>query len=164
MNTLKKTWELKDSIVLLRILIGWHFLYEGIIKLYNPDWTSFGYLASAQGPLKPFFTALTGETMIVWVDGLNMAALIIVGLTLTLGFFEKTGAFIGIGLLALYYLAHPSFPWLTQVNVEGSYWFVNKNSIELVACMVIFQYPTAQYFGLARLFGKNKKTFKTSTL
>ena len=164
MNTLKKTWELKDSIVLLRILIGWHFLYEGIIKLYNPDWTSFGYLASAQGPLKPFFTALTGETMIVWVDGLNMAALIIVGLTLTLGFFEKTGAFIGIGLLALYYLAHPSFPWLTQVNVEGSYWFVNKNLIELVACMVIFQYPTAQYFGLARLFGKNKKTFKTSTL
>ena len=164
MNTLKKTWELKDSIVLLRVLIGWHFLYEGIIKLYNPDWTSFGYLASAQGPLKPFFTALTGETMLIWVDGLNMAALIIVGLTLTLGFFEKTGAFIGIGLLALYYLAHPSFPWLTEVNVEGSYWFVNKNLIELVACMVIFQYPTAQYFGLSRLFGKNKTTYKTSTL
>ena len=164
MNTLKKTWELKDSIVLLRILIGWHFLYEGIIKLYNPDWTSFGYLASAQGPLKPIFAALTSDMMIGWVDGLNMAALIIVGLTLTLGFFEKTGAFIGMGLLALYYLAHPSFPWLTQVNVEGSYWFVNKNLIELVACLVVFQYPTAQYFGLARLFGKNKSTFKTSTL
>jgi len=164
MNTPKKSWELKDSIVLLRILIGWHFLYEGIIKLYNPDWTSFGYLASAQGPLKPFFTALTGETTLVWVDGLNMAALIIVGLTLTLGFFEKMGAFIGMGLLAMYYLAHPSFPWLTEVNVEGSYWFVNKNLIELVACLVIFQYPTARYFGLARLFGKNKTTFKTSTL
>jgi thiosulfate dehydrogenase [quinone] large subunit len=61
-------------------------------------------------------------------------------------------------------MAHPSFPWLSQVNVEGSYWFVNKNLIELVACMVIFQYPTAQYFGLARLFGKNKTTKKTSTL
>ena len=164
MNTLKKTWELKDSIVLLRILIGWHFLYEGIIKLYNPDWTSFGYLASAQGPLKPIFAALTSDMMIGWVDGLNMAALIIVGLTLTLGFFEKTGAFIGMGLLALYYLAHPSFPWLTQVNVEGSYWFVNKNLIELVACLVVFQHPTAQYFGLERLFGKNESTFKTSTL
>jgi len=164
MTTPKKTWELKDSVVLLRILIGWHFLYEGIIKLYNPDWTSFGYLASAQGPLKPVFTALTSETILVWVDGLNMAALIIVGLTLTLGFFEKIGAFIGMGLLALYYAAHPSFPWLTEVNVEGSYWFVNKNLIELVACLVIFQYPTAQYFGLARLFGKNKPTLKTTTL
>jgi thiosulfate dehydrogenase [quinone] large subunit len=164
MTTLKKTWELQDSVVLLRILIGWHFLYEGIIKLYNPDWTSFGYLASAQGPLKPVFTALTSEIMLGWVDGLNMAALIFVGLTLTLGFFEKTGAFVGMGLLALYYVAHPSFPWLTEVNVEGSYWFVNKNLIELVACLVLFQYPTAQYFGLARLFGNKKTKLNTTTL
>lgn len=163
MTTSKKSWELRDSIVLLRILIGWHFLYEGIIKLYNPDWTSYGYLASAQGPLKPFFAALTSESVMGIVDGLNMAALIIVGLTLTLGFFEKIGAFIGMGLLALYYLAHPSFPWLTEVNVEGSYWFVNKNLIELVACLVIFQFPTAHYFGLSRLFAKNKNSIKTTT-
>jgi len=164
MTTPVKSRGLNTSVALLRILIGWHFLYEGIIKIYNPDWTSFGYLASAQGPLKPVFTALTGETLIGWVDGLNMAALIIVGLTLTLGFFEKIGAFVGMGLLALYYLAHPSFPWLTEVNVEGSYWFVNKNLIELVACLVIFQYPTAHYFGLARIFGKNKSTLKTTTV
>lgn len=162
MTTSKKKWELKDSIVLLRILIGWHFLYEGIIKLYNPDWTSIGYLASAQGPLKPLFTSLTNESIIGWVDGMNMAALIIVGLTLTLGFFEKAGAFIGMGLLGLYYLAHPSFPWLTEVNVEGSYWFVNKNLIELVACMIIFQFPTASYFGLSRLFNTKKNTLKTT--
>ena len=151
-------------LTVLRILVGWHFLYEGIIKLYNPDWTSFGYLASAQGPFKPFFTALTNQSMIGWVDGFNMAALIIVGLTLTLGFFEKTGAFIAMGLLALYYLAHPSFPWLAEVNVEGSYWFVNKNLIELAACFVLFQFPTAHYFGLARLFGHNNKTLKTTKL
>lgn len=154
LNKLK--WELKDSVTLMRIFIGWHFLYEGIVKMYNPDWTSFGYLASAQGPLKPLFLTLTSPSIIAWVDMLNMAALILVGLTLILGFFEKLGAFVGIGLLALYYLAHPSFPWLTQVNVEGSYWFVNKNLIELVACMVIYQYPTANYFGLRRIFNKNK--------
>ncbi|REE79749.1 thiosulfate dehydrogenase [quinone] large subunit [Lutibacter oceani] len=154
LNKLK--WELRDSVTLMRIFIGWHFLYEGIVKMYNPDWTSFGYLASAQGPLKPLFLALTNPSIIAWVDILNMAALILVGLTLILGFFEKLGAFVGIGLLALYYLAHPSFPWLTQVNVEGSYWFINKNLIELVACMVIYQYPTANYFGLGRIFNKNK--------
>lgn len=87
---------------------------------------------------------------------LNMAALIVVGLTLTLGIFEKLGAFVGIGLLAIYYLAHPSFPWLTQINVEGSYWFVNKNLIELVACLIIYQLPTGHYFGLKRIFNKNK--------
>ncbi len=138
----------KISIALLRIFVGWHFLYEGVIKLYNPEWTSFGYLASAQGPLKPFFTLLTQQSLLGWVDLLNITALLVVGITFTLGIFERKAAVIGIGLLALYYLAHPSFPWLPQVNVEGSYWFVNKNLIELVACLVVFNYPTGKFFGL----------------
>ena len=154
----KKIWELKDSVVLMRIFIGWHFLFEGIIKFYNPDWTSYGYLASAQGPLKTVFLALTGEGVIEWVDALNMTALIVVGLTLVLGIFEKLGAFVGIALLAMYYSAHPSFPWLMEANVEGSYWFVNKNLIELAACLVIYQFPTSQYFGLKRIFNKTTKT------
>ncbi len=164
MEISKKKWELKDTIVLLRLFIGWHFLYEGVIKLYNPDWTSLGYLASAQGPLQPLFTSLTGVAILPWVDALNWIALIVVGITLLLGVFEKVGALVGIGLLSLYYLAHPSFPWLDQVNVEGSYWFVNKNLIELVACIVIFQFPTGHYFGLARLLNKNKTQTKTEVL
>ena len=154
----KKIWELKDSVVLMRIFIGWHFLFEGIVKLFNPEWTSFGYLASAQGPLKTVFLALTSEGVIGWVDALNMTALILVGVTLILGIFEKFGAFVGIALLAMYYLAHPSFPWLPEANVEGHYWFVNKNLIELAACLVIYQFPTSQYFGLNRIFNKTTKT------
>lgn len=164
MTGINKKWDLKDSVVLMRIFIGWHFLYEGIIKMYNPDWTSYGYLASAQGPLKPVFTAFTDEALMGWVDGLNMAALIVVGLCFVLGIFEKKGALVGIGLLALYYLAHPSFPWITQVNVEGNYWFVNKNLIELAACMVIYQLPTGHYFGLGRIFNKNKTENKKDTV
>lgn len=158
---IKRKWQLKDSIVLLRVFIGWHFLYEGIIKLYNPDWTSMGYIASAQGPFKQIFHLLTNDSIIGWVDGLNMASLILVGISLVLGVREKLGAFIGIGLLAVYYLAHPSFPWLPQVNVEGSYWFVNKNLIELVACLVIYQFPTGHYFGVGYLLNRYKGLTKT---
>lgn len=160
MSEIKKTWSIKDSVVVLRILIGWHFLYEGIIKLYDPEWTSFGYLASAQGPLEDFFLAMTNDGIIDWTNGLNIAALIIVGLTLTLGIFEKIGAIIGIGLLAMYYLAHPAFPWLDQIRAEGNYWFVNKNLIELAALLVIYQLPTGDYFGLNRIIKKNKKDIK----
>lgn len=135
-------------ITLLRILIGWHFLYEGIMKLYNPDWTAFGYLATAQGPLKSIFSAMANESIIGLIDNLNMAALIIVGITLLLGVFERIGAVVGIGLLGMYYLAHPPFPGLTQLNVEGNYWFVNKNLIELVALVLIYFVPTGHKFGL----------------
>jgi thiosulfate dehydrogenase [quinone] large subunit len=143
------------TVTLLRVLIGWHFLYEGIMKMYNPDWTAFGYLATAQGPLKPVFTALANESVIGWVDTLNMLALVIVGITLLLGVFERIGALVGIGMLAMYYLAHPPFPGLTQLNVEGNYWFVNKNLIELVALVLIYHVPTGHQFGLA-YFKKNK--------
>ena len=143
--------KLRNTIVVLRIFIGWHFLYEGVIKLYNPDWTSFGYLATAQGPLKFLFLPLASENIIGWIDFMNYAALIIVGLSFLLGIYEKFGAFIGVVLLGMYYWAHPPFPWLTQLNVEGSYWFVNKNLIELVGCLIIYQLPTGRYFGIQRL-------------
>jgi len=153
---------LKNSMVLLRLFIGWHFLYEGVIKLYNPDWTSFGYLASAQGPFRPFFLWLTNDSLIGIADLGNIAALTFVGLSLVLGIFEKWGALVGACLLALYYLAHPSFPWVTQLNVEGSYWFINKNLIELIACVVIYQIPTSAFFGVQRILGKNEVQTETN--
>lgn len=161
MSGSKGRWELKHSIVLMRILIGWHFLYEGVIKLYNPDWTSFGYLATAQGPFKSVFLTISQEPFLVWADNLNWMALMFVGITLTLGVFEKWGAGVGIFLLALYYLAHPPFPWLQQVNVEGSYWFVNKNLIELVGCLIVLQHPTAKLFGLGSIWNRNKSLSNT---
>ena len=161
MTTTSNGWGLRRSIAFLRILIGWHFLYEGIVKVYNPDWTSFGYLASAQGPLKPVFQAMTSEAVLPWVDTLNWAALIFVGVTLILGVLERAGALVGFGLLMLYYLAHPSWPGMEQVNTEGSYWIVNKNLIEAVACLVLFYQPTGALFGLPRLFPKINPTTKT---
>lgn len=161
MSGSKSRWELRHSVALLRVFIGWHFLYEGVIKIYNPDWTSFGYLATAQGPLKPFFIWISQDPLLDWADSLNWMALMFVGITLLLGVFERLGALVGVLLLALYYLAHPSFPWLPQVNVEGSYWFINKNLIELAACLVIYKLPTSETFGLAAIFKKRKKGTQT---
>ena len=36
-------------LVALRVLIGWHFLYEGLVKVVNPNWSSAGYLMDSQG-------------------------------------------------------------------------------------------------------------------
>ncbi|MDZ7613632.1 MAG: DoxX subfamily [Flavobacteriaceae bacterium] len=159
-----KNWGLKETIILMRILIGWHFLYEGVIKMYNPEWTSFGYLATAQGPFQSIFAAIANEPYIGIADGLNKFALVFVGITFLLGIFEKAGAIVAAGLLLLYYLAHPPFPWLEQIKVEGAYWFVNKNLIELVACMVIYQFPTGKYFGLQHLFDRKKEITKSEAL
>jgi thiosulfate dehydrogenase [quinone] large subunit len=136
-------------------LIGWHFLYEGVIKAYNPSWTSKGYLLSAS-ILKSFFTWLASESMISTIDFLNIAALIAVGVTLLLGIKVRWGCIGGIFLLALYYLAHPPFSSLPQGPAEGSYWIVNKNLIEMAALFVIYQFPLTTAFGIESLFAKQK--------
>lgn len=155
MNMHTLTAAQRNTLVLLRVLIGWHFLYEGVIKAYNPSWTSKGYLLSAS-IFKPFFSWLAGESMIGTIDTLNIAGLIAVGVTLLLGIKVRWGCIAGIVLLALYYLAHPPFPGLPQGPAEGSYWIVNKNLIEIAALLVIYQFPLATAFGLEALVVRNK--------
>jgi uncharacterized membrane protein YphA (DoxX/SURF4 family) len=60
-------------LVLLRIAIGWQFLYEGLWKYDTLDtaqpWTSEGYLKNAQGPLRDYFRDMTGDPDdLQWLD------------------------------------------------------------------------------------------------
>jgi thiosulfate dehydrogenase [quinone] large subunit len=144
-----------NALVLLRILIGWHFLYEGVIKAYNPAWTSRGYLLSAS-ILKPFFAWLAGDSLISAIDTLNIVGLIAVGISLLVGIKVRWGCIGGILLLMLYYLAHPPFPGLPQGPSEGSYWIVNKNLIEMAALLVIYSFPLTSVFGIENLFLKKR--------
>lgn len=158
-QTLKYSTAQSSALVLLRLLIGWHFLYEGVIKLYSPAWTAKGYLMSATY-LESFFRWMASESMISITDTLNIGALLLVGILLILGYKTKLASIIGIGLLLLYYLAHPPFPGYPQGATEGSYWLINKNLIEAAALFVIFLFPTSTLFGLERLF--HKKEIKTA--
>jgi thiosulfate dehydrogenase [quinone] large subunit len=157
MNTLNFSATQRFTLVLLRILIGWHFLYEGVIKAYNPSWTAKGYLLSAS-VLKPFFGWLATDSLIGTINLLNIAGLIAIGISLLIGLKVRWGCIAGILLLAFYYLAHPPFPGLPQGPSEGSYWVVNKNLIEIAALLVIYQFPLTAAFGMENLFLKKNKT------
>ncbi len=162
MTTFKNPQGLTTSVIFMRLFIGWHFLYEGVIKAYNPDWTAKGYLASAEGWFQGFFQWLSSDGLIGTVDTLNVVALLFVGFTLVLGVLERPGAIAGALLLLMYYLAHPAFPGLNPGVAEGSYWIINKNLIELAALAVVYQAPTGTVFGLDRLFKSKSNELKTS--
>lgn len=42
-------------LVVLRLSIGWHFLYAGLEKLTSPNFTADGFLSQAKGPFAEFF-------------------------------------------------------------------------------------------------------------
>jgi len=145
-------------LVLLRLLIGWHFLYEGIVKLLNPNWSSLGYLMDSQGFLAGFFHSLASNPNVLQVvDFLNMYGLIAIGLGLILGCFTRIATIAGILLLALYYLSHIPFIGSSYaLPSDGSYLWVDKTLIELVALAVLYVLPTGKYIGLDRfIFGKS---------
>ncbi len=47
--------------VLLRVAIGWHFLYEGIYKIKSGTFSATPYLLASVGPLKPYFRKMVDD-------------------------------------------------------------------------------------------------------
>ena len=144
------------TLVVLRMLVGWHFLYEGVAKITSVQWTSAGYLQASQGWFSEFFQDLAANPGAVGVvDALNEWGLTLIGLALLVGVFTRTAATAGIVLLALYYLAAPPFPGLEYaIPTEGSYLIVNKVLVEMAALMVVLALPTSHRIGLDRILSK----------
>ncbi|MBM3971989.1 MAG: DoxX family protein [Planctomycetes bacterium] len=60
-------------VVLLRLSIGWQFLYEGLWKINTlstpTPWSAEGYLRNAQGPFRNTFRNMTGDPNdLEWLD------------------------------------------------------------------------------------------------
>jgi thiosulfate dehydrogenase (quinone) large subunit len=132
------------SMVILRMTIGWHFLYEGASKIITPGWSSRSYLLDSQGFLSGFFAWIAGHATVLKVaDLLNEWGLALIGLALVLGLFNRLATLAGIFLLLLYYLSHPAWIGLEYLfPSEGNYFIVNKNIVEIFALLVLFYFPT----------------------
>ncbi len=135
-------------LALLRAAIGWHFLYEGVVKLQMGNWSAADYLESAVGPMAEFYHGLgANEALMPWVNLANIWGLVLIGACLMLGFFTRFASLCGMALLALYYMAYPPLFASAVGPVEGHYLFVDKTLVEFLALMVVVAYP-ARLFGL----------------
>jgi uncharacterized membrane protein YphA (DoxX/SURF4 family) len=140
-------------VFLLRLAIGWHFLYEGIVKLITPGWTSAGYLEVSRWIFAGFFHWLAADpTLLKVVDFLNIWGLILIGLGLMLGFLTRIAALAGALLLGLYYVCNPPFIGLNfSLPTEGNYLVVDKNLVELLALLMVAAFPAGRLPGLDAL-------------
>ncbi len=141
------------AITALRVLVGWHFLYEGLSKLTAPAFTAAGYLKQAKGPLAGAFHSLANSPdMLANANLITMWGLAIVGACLILGLFTRLASLAGIAFVLMFYLAAP--PWIGlsyAIPSEGSYLIINKNLVELCALAVIFMTGSGKFAGLDRI-------------
>jgi thiosulfate dehydrogenase [quinone] large subunit len=146
------------ALVVLRTLVGWHFLYEGYYKLVLPAWSpagaplpvwsAGGYLRAATGPFAPLFHALAGSSLAGWIDWVVPVALVLVGLSLILGLFTRQGVAGAVVLLALFYVAAIPTDGVPRPGAEGTYLIVNKTLVELGAALVLLASRTEAIAGL----------------
>ena len=149
------------ALVVLRTLIGWHFLYEGFFKLWRPAWTrdgtllgpwsSEGYLRAATGPLAEVFHRMAGSSWLPTIDHIVAIGLVLVGLSLMLGLFTQAGCVGALLLLAMFYVSQLPTHGLHEPGNEGAYLFVNKNLVEAAAVFAVFAFRTGRLAGLDRL-------------
>ena len=84
---------------------------------------------------------------------LTTYGLIAIGVCLILGFLTPLAAICAAAFLALLYLSIPPWPGLPpNPKAEGNYWIVNKNLVELIACLLIAVTASGHWFGLDALF------------
>lgn len=155
------------TLFFLRLLIGWHLLYEGISKLLTPNWSSIGFLRESQWFLSSFAKWITSnEHLLATVDFLNIWGLIAIGVGLILGLFTRAAAVSGTLLLFTYYFNNaPLIGIEYSIPTEGNNLIVSKTLIEAFALLVIAVFPSGKILGLDLLVPrfkskKNKKNRK----
>lgn len=146
----------KSVLVVLRLIIGWHLLYEGFSKLLASNWSSSGFLGESKWILSGFSHWIISHAIVLnVVDFLNTWGLIAIGAGLILGLFTRTAAISGAILLFIYYLNNPPLIGLEySVPTEGSYLVVSKTLIESVALAALAFFPSGSFAGLDLLVSR----------
>lgn len=170
---------------LLRIAIGWHFLWEGWIKLASPNWSAKGYLMGSWGPFAPVLKWMAELPWILGVINLAMPwMLFIAGLGILLGAFTRASMVLAMALLAVFIIPTPGVPYLTlnppgaelqwssiyldlnsaqwagkhMTGMEGSYFLVTKNVIELLTLAAMLTFDRSKLYGLDLWLAKPNET------
>ena len=148
----------------IRILIGWHFLYEGLAKLFSKSWSSVAYLTESHWIFSGLFHSIAAnETSLKVVDFLNIWGLILIGLGLFLGVLTRYAGIAGALLMLLYYVANPPLiGFASEASGEGQYLIVNKNLIEMAVLALFAFLPTSFTFSIDRLIGRLASKFRSA--
>ena len=145
-------------LAILRVVVGWHMLYEGVVKMMDPSWTAAHFLRESKWILSGFSEwVLSNEGVLEVVNIMNSWGLTLIGLTLILGLFTRIASLSGAILLLLYYLNSPPLTGLEYtVPSDGNNLIINKTFIEAICLVVLAIFPAGRFLGMDSLFVKDQ--------
>lgn len=133
------------ALTLMRIAVGWHFLYEGAWKLMQGGkWSCTSFLDGATGPLAGVFQSLAAAPgFTAFGDWAVMLGLTAIGLSLMSGVLARIAAPFGMLLMLMFYSCMPPEPFAKALSAADGHFFIfERNLIEFVALLAITVFPT----------------------
>lgn len=130
------------SLLLLRLSLGWLFLYAGLSKVMGEQaFSAAGYLKGAQNFtwLYEFFAS---TPMLPFTNFVNEWGQIAIGVSLILGIFVRFSAVAGVVMMLLYYFALP-FP-----KPDAHSFIVDDHIIYAAGLLVLAAFQAGQFWGL----------------
>jgi len=122
-DTMTETKLDRGIIFVLRILMGWTFLYAGAWQIWD-NFDTAGFLGHVV-TFHNFFAIFATPTLLPITDFLVKWGHLLIGLSLISGFLVRVSGPFGILLMITYYFAHMKFPYIEEpVNFLVDYHLV----------------------------------------
>lgn len=135
---------------LLRIAMGWFYLYAGITKVLDSEWTSLGYLKGAKSMVWLYHWLLNPHVLPV-VDFMVKWGFVLLGASLILGLFVRLSGYLGALLMFLLYLPILHFPFVGQF-----YYIIDDHIIYILVLLLLVQSRAGQIGGLDKWFANTQ--------
>lgn len=129
-------------IVLLRVVLGWFFLYAGYSKFASGAFSAAGFLKGAQ-TFPGLYAWFASPENLVWVNPLNMYGQILIGIALILGVGVRFASIAGALMMLLYYFPSLDFP---KAGDHG--FLVDDHIIYIAAFLVLAAVRAGRTMGL----------------
>jgi thiosulfate dehydrogenase [quinone] large subunit len=144
----------KLFISLLRIGLGWVFLYQGIVAFRTPGWSVQQFIVNAQ-TFPQFYAKLLQAPMLGYVSLTVQILFVVVGIMLIIGLWSRISALLGILLMLFFY-----FPLLKFPYVGNNYLLIDEHIIYSLILAYFFVGGSSSSFKLKNLF---KRSYSSSS-
>jgi thiosulfate dehydrogenase (quinone) large subunit len=148
---MRKIIKTDTAILLLRLALGWLFLYAGLTKFLDSSWTAKGFLENAQ-TFSGFYSWLASPNILPIVDMLNQWGLTIIGAVLILGILVRFSSYLGALMMLLYYFPGLAFPYAGEHSL-----IVDEHIIYALVFLTLATMSSNHIWSLSGLFKSRLK-------
>lgn len=137
------------ALFLLRVSLGWLFLYSGLMKIADPTWSAAGFLGGAK-TFPALYDWFSSASNIGWVNFLNAWGQTLIGFGLITGTLVTLFSWAGILMMLLYYFPTLEFPYVAHGFI------VDEHIVYALAFFVLVTTKAGRFWGVDKYLSKKK--------